>query len=866
MPINSDMMKKGQFLVVILSLLTLLSVSMYSQAPLTLPVDPAIVKGQLPNGLTYYLATNKCKTGRADIAIVQKVSTSDSARVQASIDSAFMKSQIFNARTPKEFFANNGIRNNESGWVRIQGDAIIYELNDLEINRGESIIDSTMLFIMSVVESTGYSPENQAIVVAGDINSGSLKSKLHMLSLVVAKKEKDYEGEPYVWEPSNGPKAKIIKTNAIPSIKAKLRTQRTPKEYMTTVLPKMSDQMKEILALALNSKLNAEFKARNIPVANIEIIKEGSDVTHDDECFSVEIKTDENHLPEVVSVFARITEEISNKGISRDEFILASRTLNLIQSDRVSSSIRSNGEYLNKCISSFLYNSSLCSIEERAKLYEKSNPFDHNQLYIFNNFASQLLGNKESIFLELRTKSDSYTEEGLLMAFFENSQPLKHEIVIDNSDTLNFYPSTSKTKLRRTRKEAMSSGVEWTFANGVKVVYKKLPTQGRLYYNLLLRGGYSQMKDLESGEGAYFSDVLKTYDVAGMTSESFKRLLLSNEIFMDVEVTDSDISVYGSTKSKKTGLLLKSLVAFANDRTLNKPAYEYYLSSEDLDLRSQEGTYIDRLSEIDSIMVPQNRYSSYKREHALRTDTQERAFEFFNRKFSRINDGVIIIIGDMYEDDLKKMLSKYLGAFKSGNAFMPMGEVINFQPTSGWLTYNLEGEKQSADVAMSTALSLTSENYFAANLASQVIISAVSSVLAKKGMYATCHKSYQIFPHDRFSILLSACNVGGYVGVENRRNSIDAGMQIRQTLEYLSQNPISDNILGVYKKQLISEINSKQQDPFYWLDMITIRYSQSKDLHTDYTQKINAVTPDKVKTIISELNNGSKLEYIITEK
>ena len=51
--------------------------------------------------------------------------------------------------------------------------------------------------------------------------------------------------------------------------------------------------------------------------------------------------------------------------------------------------------------------------------------------------------------------------------------------------------------------------------------------------------------------------------------------------------------------------------------------------------------------------------------------------------------------------------------------------------------------------------------------------------------------------------------------------------------------------------------------PDYWLRILTQRMTYGKDLHTDYQEKIDGVTAEKVRDIISSLDNGAKVEYII---
>jgi hypothetical protein len=61
-------------------------------------------------------------------------------------------------------------------------------------------------------------------------------------------------------------------------------------------------------------------------------------------------------------------------------------------------------------------------------------------------------------------------------------------------------------------------------------------------------------------------------------------------------------------------------------------------------------------------------------------------------------------------------------------------------------------------------------------------------------------------------------------------------------------------------------VAEKKKTPEYWLQRISMRYLDGKDFTTGCDAKIDAVTAEKVKTLLSSLVDGSKVEYIISKK
>ena len=52
--------------------------------------------------------------------------------------------------------------------------------------------------------------------------------------------------------------------------------------------------------------------------------------------------------------------------------------------------------------------------------------------------------------------------------------------------------------------------------------------------------------------------------------------------------------------------------------------------------------------------------------------------------------------------------------------------------------------------------------------------------------------------------------------------------------------------------------------PFYWLNVISRRHLAGKDFTTSYEARIKSVTVDRVKDILSRLDEGTRVEYIVS--
>ena len=75
-----------------------------------------------------------------------------------------------------------------------------------------------------------------------------------------------------------------------------------------------------------------------------------------------------------------------------------------------------------------------------------------------------------------------------------------------------------------------------------------------------------------------------------------------------------------------------------------------------------------------------------------------------------------------------------------------------------------------------------------------------------------------------------------------------------------------DKIVDEFKAQLKDGLDLEMKVPFYWLNVISRRHLAGKDFTTGHEARIKSVNVEKVKAILSAMNDGTRVEYIVTRK
>ncbi len=811
-----------------------------------LPGDSSVIKGLMPNGMAYYLVSNPDEKGMADFALVQKtglLTVQDTAadKVHSVARDAFRSLKRIGKSYFKDYLIRYEVIPEKEGIVRVTDDATVFRLDNVRIDSDAHVLDSTLLMIMDIADRANYSddafvrewysPSDQAVIVSGDIDSKSVAEKLRYMSFMIPSRVSSSRPD-YVSEQNSGTDV-VRKGNKLVEVSMKLVSERAPREYMNTIQPEIFEMSFNILGDAAVRRIRKSLMSMEIPFADVSYEHMCSSEYPYDDSFTVSATVDESDEGITAMVIDMVMAAIDADGLLTEEYLMSESTYMQRLTDEAEKPVRTNDEYVERCRNAFLYNSSLASVKERLAFQKSRNLPDTMRQRLFNGIASALIVKAGA----------KYDDDDIDVSIAE----------IDVPDTLFRPVAPLKMKLKSVKKEPVSGGSIWTFSNGVKVIYKRMNSD-RLYYALALNGGYGSIEYLGTGEGAFIGDYLKTCRICDMSADDFLRVLGKEGITMDMAVNMSGMTVSGSLPKRKMGLLMRSLLAVANERYEDAGRYEYYAMCENLSLGYGDGGRYSMMTAIDSIMCPGYKFSPYKVKGRMTEDFAMKAEGYFERQFSKINDGVLVIAGNIDEESLKKVLLEYVGHFRTTD-FASVKPKVRYQPVSGCSTYTVEGDSDNVYVAISTRMPFTMDNYLAAELASMILKRELARSLNESGLHFKLSHNCVIYPEERLNMLISIPSA-----------SLSDFSEVRTVLAGLESIEITDKDLKSYKETLKNRLSREMKSPSYWTSAIALRYIDGKDLSTNYAAKTDAVTPDKVKSVLALLDSGSKVEYVTIKK
>ena len=844
----------------------------------TLPADPAVKSGVLPNGITYYIATNPAMKGVADFALVQKTGTGTVEGTDLISISQNNLTSIYRLSAPsvQEFFMNHGVVPGKNGFAKVTENASVYRFENVMLDKAGVVLDSALLVLIGMAEKSAqmdlpkvkgwFAPSDQALVVAGDVDSKSLIEKMKMLSYMIPA-QKSFPREEYKWEEHD----KLVVSrldcprSGLFTLIVQWKMQRTPLKYMNTVQPAIFEMFMTELGIIASDRVRTSLKSQGIPCADLSYDYLNGTRSFSDEIFRMSVTVSEEDMTKTIATVASVFSSLDASDAKGFEV----KRAGFIYKDLLRNSLRqmeSNQDYLDRCISAFVFNSPLTSRKDMVSFHNSRDLPEADEQNIFNAIISASLDGRHNLTLEYSTSDKNITDE-YVEDVFESSW--KGESTLTQQANMPDWtlPVGEPLKVKTSKKEPTSGGSIWTLSNGVKVVFKPMSSDGKVFYSLALNGGYASVKDLCSGEGAYMSDILRLSKIGGVTSDIFLDGLRRNGVTMSLKVTHSQFVLTGVAPYNKLDYLFKALISVMNEMEIDRSAVDYYRKCELLRKEFSKGGILDRIRYIDNAMCPGYRYSGVKDAEGLSPEFAEKAQQLISDLSKKINDGMLVLAGDIDEKVLKASLTTTAYGFKTDDRTFAR-PLVSYQPISGTVTYTAQGDAISMDMVLSTPISLTSDNYYAAEIASMVLRNELTRAVSKTGMSLDIRHNCRKEPQERFNLMvsLSEASVDGYAPGTAIKDPLVALNIVRNTLADPKSLDITKDELTAYKALVKKNIAERKKDPEYWLHVISMRYLDGKDFTTGCDARIDAVTVDNVKALLESLVKGSKVEYIISKK
>lgn len=824
-----------------------ISITVPAQNTLTrLQEDRAVKKGTLGSGIAYYIVENPVVKGRADAALVRR---GEALGEKSGEDLAPFAGFLF----------RSGISPSPDGYIVSRGESTVFSFPSVAVHE-TAVLDSTLLMLFTLA---GKSLSDEAIIISGDVSAQAVKAKMDIFSLMLPRRSVGVRQDTHVWKPNPAPQWSFQeKTGGNRSvISVSYSAPRLPQNRLSTTQALVPELFAAQFEPFVRRRIDRSFKAAGIPYSALEFTYRGTAASAGDEIYGLSMATDTAHTKAALERLAMVLGAIDDFGAGAQEFggIRAAMRPGWLRRGRAQIP---DAVYLQRCISHFLYGTNLAPEATMVSFAAKRQLADTSWASLFNNYNRAWLGRLENMNLSIVSGRDTLDADELIFAY-----NLGYLVGSTAGDTLSRYWAGTdslarekeypRVRLKEARKEAVSDGETWHYSNGIKLVYRYLPSAEGVSYAVIWPGGMDSIEDLSPGEGAQIADIFRLFDVAGMECADFRDALAAAGISMDASLSNKNLVIRGHAPSDGVQLLVGSLVDVTTRGRLNKEAFEAW--------RKNVEVGEDALAaQMTSAMMPGYQCMPAPLKSAVLDNTFRKASDFYADRFARMNEATIVVIGNVDEQALKKLMLRYGGGFK----------------TYGWTTsrrssrykiqnlhINMQRSGENALHALYySEVPASGGNYFGAMVMEQWLRRALPQALASHGLSVRATTGMLLWPEETMLVEIHLAPM--------REESLPPGVEVAGAGEWAAlldralknlEMP-SASALTLYKERVSKRMGAVMADPDLLVDMVLLRLAHGKNFTVNWADNVSSVDAARLGTLWNSLKSGGSVKIVCREE
>jgi len=702
---------------------------------------------------------------------------------------------------------------------------------------------------------TWYRPDNQAVIVVGDIDVDQIEAKLVKMfadiPAPVNPRPKDIITLPENAEPVIGIVTdKELQTNTIEVI---WKRPAVPVEYNNTdqifALDVAGSLFHMVMSERFNditSKPNAPFMSANFGYGNL--------IRSTDALFgSVSYKNGEDI--KALTAFLTEYERARRYGVTEAELQRAKDNyLTGCEKAMQGAESRKNPEFIRPLISAFTKNTPFM---DPATEYEITKMIcDQLNAAVINQIMAQYTSDDNMILILEGSALVEHPSEQELRDVIMATRSAEVEAPVEEvSDVALLDPSKLKGSKVKNVAGTIAGAKVWTLKNGVRVVV--LPTdykKDEVRIRLELPGGESLIatEDLYSFESNVFQLFLQNSGLAQFSCSELTKVLAGKSVSANpwIDATSHGIFATSTPKDLETALQLVYLT-FCQPR-FDADEFQIGIDRIKAILPNMDANPMFQLQK----RLPHTIFNDSPRQLIISEEVVEKAnIETLERNYRKLfkdaAGATVYIVGNVDESELKPLVEKYIGSLPKGKKAanwvddgtrVATGEVIDH------FEVPMTAAKSSVFQMYSAAIPATVENQILLDAMSYILDMVYTATLREEegGTYgASVSGSFQQRP-----IEYALCQVYFDTNVEQAPSLIALA---KKGIAELAENGPSDEFFTRTVEHFKNGIPQNRINNGYWMNVLNDYYQYGYNEDVEREAVINALTKEQIRDFAAKM-------------
>ena len=734
-----------------------------------------------------------------------------------------------------------------------------------------SVIDSFKPATLRAYYHKWYRPDNQAIIVVGDVDVDHMEAKIKELfsgikvdpnaAKVVAEPVPDNAEAIYVFE-----KDKEMQVN---QVMVMMKHDATPEEDKANMSYLIQDYAVSVISSMFNMRLHELTQDENCPFFQAQADDGQYLLSKTKDCFEMVGVPKEGKDMETLQALMREARRALEFGFTASEYARAQADyLSALEKQYTNRDKRKNAEFGDQYRDHFLANEPIAPLDVLYQIMQQLVP--NIPVEAINQMLPELISATDSnlVVMEWAQEKEGkvYPTEQDMAAAVAAARAEKLEAYVDNVKDEPLVDA-SKIKPGKIVKETENKTFgykELKLSNGATVILKKTDFKDdEIQMQAYAKGGKSMYGAADYTNLKVFDSAIGLSGIGTFSSNELTKALAGKEVNADATLgnTRQYVTAHSTPKDIETMMQMQYLYFTAINK--DEKQYQNLMTALEMSLKNKdlnpESVFSDSLA--NTIYCHNPRFANIAVED-LKNVNYDRILEIAKDRFKNAGQFTFVFIGNFDEQTLRPLIEQYVASLPATKQkaedfkeilTLAKGKVVNK------FTVKTESPKAIALEEWYTDMPYTLDNMVKLDAVGQILsMIYLKTIREDESAAYSCGASgyFNLSSHSPKAMLQGYCPMNPdkqelairllHEGIANMQKQIDAD-QLNKVKEYM---------LKQY------DVNVKKNG--YWINTITTFKDYGMDVHTDYKKVVDALTVDNVRDFLNKfLKGGNHVEVIM---
>ena len=732
------------------------------------------------------------------------------------------------------------------------------------------IIDNFERPFLQAYYEKWYRPDNQAIIVVGDVDVDKVEQKIKTLFSPIKLPENRALVTTYP-VPDNNEAIYVIdkdKEQQINVAYVMMKHEAFPDSLKGTLAYTVTNYIKGAAISMLNDRLKEFAEKPESPFLQASVGDGNYLLSKTVDAFEVDVLPKDGQTEAAIQTALTEARRAAEFGFTATEYSrYKANYISGLDKQYSNKDKRYNSQFVSQCVGNFLNNNPMPSIDFTYSTMKQLVPAI--PIESINALIKELVSNSDKNLVVLNFNNEKEgavypTEEGLKQAV-NAARTAQIEAYVDNVKDEPLMTTLPKPgKIKKEVKNDKFGYTELKLSNGVTVVLKQTDLKKD---QVLLRGeGYG-------GEALYgneelpnlrmFGDVIEASGLCNFSHTELEKALAGKIASASMYMSNYREHINGSSTPKDVETMLQLVYLYFTNINKDQKSFDNLMQTMEVSLKNRllqpENVFSDSLT-----LTLGNHHPRVKPMTVddLKKVNYDRILQMAKERTANAAAYTFTIIGNYDEKTIRPLIEQYLGSLPSKkkvekSKFIDTdfkGRVVND------FKHKAETPKSIAVMLWySKKLPYTLENSVKASIAGQILSMEYLKKIREDASAAYTVGASGSMSRDDFEE-----NATIYVYCPMKPEKADVALQImRDEVNALTKGCDVDKLAKV-KEYMLKNHGDQLKQNNYWLGQINTWRKWSLDFHSDYEKVVNAQTPESIAAFVKELlKAGNNAEVIM---